>query len=244
MLTRTQGSERIMKTSLLLASLTVLIAVASNVFAQAPPAAKPPSNTAEARTLSSFDLPDANEERIPRAAIKFESIDVGEVLKLYQEISGRSIIRAATVPNAAVSFVNQTPLTRTEALQALDNVLAAQGITMIYLGTKYVKAVPAKEAPGEAGPVIELAPEHLPESSSYLTYIVPLKNRTPEEAVIGLQPFAKMPNSIIATRGSDVIILRDYSINVRRMLQVLERIEQPPRTPEKKPQPAAGKSNQ
>jgi hypothetical protein len=40
-----------------------------------------------------------------------------------------------------------------------------------------------------------------------------------------LQPFAKLPNSIIGVRGSPVLFLRDYSSNVRRMLEVLEKVE-------------------
>jgi hypothetical protein len=38
-----------------------------------------------------------------------------------------------------------------------------------------------------------------------------------------------MPNSIVAIKASDVLVLRDYSVNVRRMLLVLEKIEQSPR---------------
>jgi len=211
--------------------------MALNAVAQNTPPSKTTPTNREARTFSSFDLPGRDAELMPRGSIKFENIDLSEVLKFYQEISGRSMIRSPALPNMTISFVNETSLTRVEALQALDNVLAAHGVTMVYLGTKYVKAVPAKEAPGEAAPVIELAAEHLPESSSYLAYYVELKNRTAEEATSALQPFAKMPNSIIGVRGSDVIVLRDYSTNVRRMLQVLEKIEKAPRTPEKTPQP-------
>jgi hypothetical protein len=39
------------------------------------------------------------------------------------------------------------------------------------------------------------------------------------------QPFANLPNSIIAMRGSGILTLRDYSSNVRRMVEVLEKAE-------------------
>ena len=135
-----------------------------------------------------------------------------------------------------------------QILQALDTVLAAHGIAMVVLGTQYVKAVPAKEANLEAGPVIERKPEELPDSSSFMIYIVKLKGGTARQVVPAIQPFAKLPNSIMAVSSDggqrsskaalpelsknlfgtkdDVLVLRDYSSNVRRMLQVLANIEQ------------------
>lgn len=190
-----------------------------------------PGRAKEPLPLSSFDTPRRNETPMPAGSVRFESAELAQVLKLYQEVSGRSIIRAPNVPDMKITFENATPLTRVELLQALDNVLAANGIAMVYLGTKYVKAVPAGQAATEAGPVVELPPDRLPESSSYLTYIVKLKHLPPEQATSILQPFAKLPNSIIAIRGEQVLILRDYSANVKRMLKVLEEIENAPRPP-------------
>jgi type II secretory pathway component GspD/PulD (secretin) len=224
-----------MKTRIMLFALAIIAVAILEAIAQDPPIrAVRPSVVGRPETiaLSSFDIAGPSDERMARAAISFEKADVAEILKLYQELSHRSVIRSMTVPNVAISFVNEAPVTRVEALQALDTVLAANGITMVYLGSSYVKAVPSKEAPAEAAPVIELAAEQLPESSSYLTYMVRLKNRTPEEVIAALQPFAKMPNSIVAMKGGEMLILRDYSINVRLMLKVLAKLEQAPRAPE------------
>jgi hypothetical protein len=210
---------------------------------------KSPLRTAGARTINSFDPPATGEKVTPAQNIKFEQAELGQVLNLYAETSGRSIIRSGNVPDVKVTFSNQTPMTSVEVLQALDTVLAAQGIAMIFLGTQYVKVVPAKEAHMEPGPIVELRPEQLPDSSSFVIYIVKLKNVTASQAVSALQPFAKLPNSIVAigpgggTRPSGgsaaptlpamlglkdhpILILRDYSSNVRRMLQVLEKLEQ------------------
>lgn len=160
--------------------------------------------------------------------MRFVEADLGQVLALYQELSGRSIIRSPSLPpNLKISFENRTAMSRAEGLQALDNVLAAQNIATVYLGTRYVKVVPSAQASQESAPVMEMAWHELPDSSSYLIYIVKLKHLAPEQATGILQPFAKLPNSIIGVRGSDVMILRDYSSNVRRMMQVLEIADKP-----------------
>lgn len=161
--------------------------------------------------------------------IHFQEADVSQVLAVYQELSGRSLIRSPRVPmSIKITFENVTPLSRVEVLQALDNVFAANGIVMVYLGTKYVKVISAVEAASETGPVVELPPEQLPDSSSFLLYIVRLNHRTPQEVMPGLMPFAKLPNGIIGMNNENLLILRDYSSNVRRMLQVLEEIDRGP----------------
>lgn len=209
-----------------------------------------PDAAPAAPTHSSFDRPSPGDRQFPAQAIKFADADLAQVLTMYAEVSGRSVIRVGTLPDVKITFSNQTPLSTVEVLRALDTVLAAQGIAMVYLGTQYVRVVPAKDAPTEAGPVIELPPDQLPDSSSFLIYIVRLKRVTHTQALPALAPFAKLPNSIVGigsgsasrppskaslpnlpaifgAKDHSILILRDYSSNVRRMLQVLEKMEEP-----------------
>ena len=213
------------------------------------PDSKSALRVAAARTFSSFDPPAPAEKQTPARAIKFEQAELSQVLNMYAEISGRSIIRAANLPDTQITFSNQAPMTAVELLQALDTVLAAQGVTMVFLGTQYVKAVPAREAHLEPGPIIEGDPGQLPESSSFLIYIVKLKNVKASQALPALAAFAKLPSSLISISSAggnppsskaglpnlpaslpgtkdELLILRDYSSNVRRMLQVLEKMEE------------------
>lgn len=219
--------KRDMKQTLLTSSLVVLVLASGcdKRFESTPSAADAPSRP---KTLSSFDTSSGTNAPIPAGMIRFVEADLPQVLALYQDLSGRSIIRSPAVPmSTKVTFENTTPLTRVEALQALDNVFAANNIVMVYLGMQYVKVVPSAQAPQEPGPVVEKPWQELPDSSSYVTYIAKLKYLAPEQATGILQPFAKLPNSIIGMKGSDVIILRDYSANVRRMMQVLETADKP-----------------
>ncbi len=179
-----------------------------------------------ALTFSSFDPPDERTAHALTAGpIRFTDAEVSAVLDLYQQISARTVIRGDALPPARINLQRETPLTRREALQMLDTVLAENGITMVLLGTQFVKAVPTKQAVLEAGPVIELPRELLPESSSYMVRVVKLKHRDPTEILMALQPFAKLPNSIVAIRNGRILILRDYSANIRRMLQLVEEMD-------------------
>jgi len=213
--------ERNMKQILLASSVLVLALAAGcdkNLGSKRAAPVGPP-------TFSSFDAPGGT-NAIPARMIRYVEADIAQIFALYQELSGRSLIRSPMVPmTVKISFENTTSLTRVEALQALDNIFAANNIVMVYLGTRYVKAVTSAQVASEPGPVVEMPWRELPDSSSYVTYIAKMKHLPPEQAVATLQPFAKLPNSIIAMKGSDIIILRDYSSNVRRMMEILERVD-------------------
>ena len=187
----------------------------------------------EVTTFSSFDPTESRDtaDLLAPGTLKFESGDLMQVLAVYQELSHRTVIYSSTLPTAKITIQNQTPLSRREALQLLDTALAQSGVTMVLLGTKFVKAVPSAQASTEAGPVIELPPNQLPESSSYMTYIIELKSASPREVAPALAPLSKMPNGILAIDSAGVIIIRDYSSNIRRMLQVVDKIEKGPGAP-------------
>lgn len=182
-------------------------------------------------TYSSVDRPGAGGkagEMFPPGLLKFEDADLAQVLNTYRELSGRSIVRSTALPQAKINFETTSSLTRIEALQALDSVLAQNGIVMIPQGTKFVKAVPRQSAPVECPPVVNWPREQLPDCGTYITYIVEVKHTKPKDLVAGIQPFAALPNSILGIDGANLIVLRDFSSNVRRMLEMLERIDKAP----------------
>jgi general secretion pathway protein D len=178
------------------------------------------------RTFSSLDKPSAaKEETIPAGLIKFQDTELNEVFKIYQTISGRTLIRSAALPATTVTLENLHPLTRREALQLLDTALAQTGITMIPQGLACVKAVPQAQAPTESAPIPDLTRDQLPDSLSYITYVVELKGMKANSVLPCLTPFCKTPNSLITLPEADLLVMRDYSANIRRMLQILDRIE-------------------
>jgi general secretion pathway protein D len=66
--------------------------------------------------------------------------------------------------------------------------------------------------------------DQLPEFGPFITHVVQLKYVKPSEIVPALQPFAKM-NSILPIDSSQIIVLRDYTENIKRMLEMIDRID-------------------
>ena len=165
------------------------------------------------------------EEVLPPGLIKFLDTPLDQVLDVYQELTGRTVLRPNNLPQTKVTIRSETPLTRKEAIQALDSILSMNQVTMVPQGEKFVKAVPFSQAPTEGSRFSKLSGPDLPEAGVYVTHVVQVKNATLQDVATAMQQFSKMPNSILAIPSSNIIILRDYAENVKRMLEVLDKID-------------------
>jgi type II secretory pathway component GspD/PulD (secretin) len=180
------------------------------------------------QTWSSFDLPSEHPlKNSPPGIIDFSGADVIQTLDFYQKISGRTLVRGS-LPDGIIRLRSQAPLTQIQVLQMLDTLLAEQGVAMLPTGENIVRAVPIGKALSENPPEINLPWRLLPESKSVMSRTVHLKNLKPSQVVPMLAPLAGLPNSIMAIDDQRLLILRDYSINIRRQSQLLEELEQKP----------------
>lgn len=208
-------------------------AVATNVPPVAPPAtaaAVPPRTpvpapaiSAAASTSPAATLQDPD-QIIPAGMIDFRNMPLEQALTVYSELVNRTLLRPATLPAQQITLTTRTPLTKREAVQALDSVFGMNGIAMINVGDKFVKAVPQAQAVQEAPPADTRTAEQLPEFGPILTHIVQLKYAKPEEVIPALTPFAKM-NNVLPVPSTGIIVIRDYTENVKRMLEMIERID-------------------
>ncbi|TAK98127.1 MAG: hypothetical protein EPO07_12380 [Verrucomicrobia bacterium] len=148
-----------------------------------------------------------------------------QVLKFYSDLVGRTILRPANLAAPQIVLKTHSKLSRAEAIQALDAVLALNGIAMLNVGDKFVKAVPVGQANQEAKEIDERDASTLPDFGSYVTHVVQLKYAKPTEVQPVLQQFAKVPNSIFAIDANGILVLRDYTENVKRMLEMIEKLD-------------------
>ena len=166
------------------------------------------------------------EEMIPPGTIDFRGADLNQVLELYAMLRNRTILRAANLASPTFVLKTQTPLTKSEAIKALDAMLALNGIAIVDVGDKFAKAAPSAAA-GQMGAAFSTNREsQLPDMGQYITHVVQLKYVKPSEMVAVLQPFASaIANPILPIDSSQILVLRDFTENIKRMLQVIEEID-------------------
>lgn len=188
------------------------------------PSTNAPSATAEASdpSKSAAEVARAGADDIVKS-INFNNMPIDQILDQYSLLTGRTVLRPSTL-TGTITLKTQGNLTRKEVIMALESVMALNGITLIPRGEKFVKAVLQAQAVQEAAEFGD-GKEPLSESEGYVTQIVQLKNAKPTEVVPALTPFAKNPQGIVGIDSSQIIVLRDYSANVKRMLEVLKRVD-------------------
>jgi general secretion pathway protein D len=188
-----------------------------------PAPAAPESPAAPAETAA--DTPPAAPE--PRDVdINLPNSPLENVLKVYADLTGRTILRPAMLPaQQTITLVSNGKLTRTEAIQALHSVLTLNGISMINEGDRFVKAVPAQQALQEGAAFSKRSPSELPEAGEFVTQVVTLTNALPSEVVPILTPFAKIPAGIVPIDSSQTLVLRDYAPNIKRMMELIGKID-------------------
>jgi general secretion pathway protein D len=205
---------------------TNAVASAATNMAVVPPALSLPPATIELVTPppSPGTKGEAKDEMVPAGDINFQGVDLDQVLDVYARYVGRTLLRA-NLPQVKIILHTETSLTRSEVIQALQAVLALNGVALINVGDKFVKAVPAAQANQEAAPFNKDTAEQLPDVGQYVTHIVQLKYVKPSEMTPILQPFAKLQNSILSIDSNGILVLRDNAENVKRMLEMIEQVD-------------------
>jgi general secretion pathway protein D len=187
-----------------------------------PPAAPMvPSAGANADNTSATAQPP--EQIIQAGDINFQGVDVSQVLEVYAKLVGRTLLHAQ-LPSASIVLKTETPLTKTEAIEALQAVLAMNGIAVVNIGDKFVKVLAGADANGAGAAFNNTDAANLPDLGSYVTHIVQLKYVKPTEMVPVLTPFAKL-NSIVPLDSNGILIIRDYAENVKRMLEMIDQVD-------------------
>jgi general secretion pathway protein D len=187
-----------------------------------PPGSRPNLPPPPANPASTNGAP--AEEMIPAGNINFQGVDVNQVLDVYAQLVGRTLLRAG-LPSAQIILRTETPLTRTEAIQALQAVLALNGIALVNIGDKFVKVLPVDQANSAGAKINHGDASQLPDMGSYVTHIVQLKYVKPTVMAPLLQPYAKLANSIQAIDDNGILVLRDNAENVKRMLEMIDQID-------------------
>lgn len=192
-----------------------------------PPRYTPPATATTPTLPAATATPAASaqpEEIIPANTINWQDVDLNQVLEIYAQYVGRTLIRGQ-LPGAKITLKTQTALTKTEVIQAIQAVLALNGVSVVNVGDKFVKVGGVEQVNTFGAPFSENDATNLPELGSYVTHIVQLKYVKPTEMVPLIQPFAKLANSILPIDSNGILVLRDNAENVKRMLEMIDRID-------------------
>ena len=134
------------------------------------------------------------------------SMPVEQVLdEIYAPLVGRTPLRAPSVPKDTMITLNtEKPLTKTEAIQALEGAMGMNGITVVPMGDKYFKVVLEANAPQAGGTLkSNTAPSSIRNPQSAI--------RNPEPPAPKPTPQSPIPQPEVQTRDN---AFSTFSLNV------------------------------
>ncbi len=200
----------------ILFSLYCLTLIAANIHAQ-------PLNPAPAIPNRTGRF--ADERVLASGTLKLDEADVRQVLDLYQELVGKTILPAPNIPSVKITIKAQNDLTVKEAIQALESILSMNGVSMIEQGEKFMKAVPEQIVMGSAMPFSTVAASSLANAGVFHARIIKPANALAREVAPALQILAKVQGAITVIESANLLVIRDYEENVKRMMELLELID-------------------
>ncbi len=182
-------------------------------------------------------------------SLKFNNAPIELVLGDYAQKTGRTILSGPKTPKVMVTLRSQTPLTLSEYLQAVETVLAMNGIGIVKMGDKFVKIVPIAEARQEAMPILqqEVRPVYdadgtpvtnaagevmqqlvmLDESDELVSQLITLKHITLEDARKAIEPLKHAHGQVHLFESINSVLVTDSAANVNRIMEILRYIDQP-----------------
>lgn len=201
------------------AAAAAAAAAAANASTEAALAAANGTTNAPSDATNSADSDDI---------IEIRKMDLNQFLDQYSEVAKKTVLRSPGLPTPQIDFkpVEGVTLSHDELVQIFDTILALNGVTIVPTGEKVVLAVPTASAAQEGEAFSKFTSStNYPEASVYITHIVQVKHMQVEEAADLCRQFAKNQNGIIGLPSAKTLIIRDYAINVKRMLEMLAKVD-------------------
>jgi general secretion pathway protein D len=162
-----------------------------------------------------------------KVSFTYNGSAIGDVLKFYSRISNKTIIADPNL-SGNVTIINPEPVTVDEAFMILQQVLSARGFSAIEKGN-VILVVPLATAVTSTGifnPGVNASgPTAVDPRDQVMTQVIPLDNVEAETLSRELQPLINKGASLVASTGTNSLVLTDTASNVQRFIALSQALD-------------------
>ncbi|MDR2806879.1 MAG: hypothetical protein LBB11_01860 [Puniceicoccales bacterium] len=160
--------------------------------------------------------------------LAFSNADPREVIGLLEQLTGRTALVEQKLPTAKISLEIQEPISRIEAIAALESVLSLNGIAVVDMGEKFMKVVTAKTALTQSPDVIDESLLGYEPNQKVFSKFFTLKYLDANEVQRLIKPMLTpiSSNSIILPAANSLFIT-DTMTNLQNVENLIRRIDTP-----------------
>src|SRR5262245_17905485 len=223
--------SRLVRASAALACSTLVF----QAFAQpaapggAAPAAAQPGAAAAALAAQASVRPAAPEDELVQ--LKLPDADIDTVLSALEIYTGRIILRPNALqiaPNATYNLKITKPIPKSEAILAIETVLALNNVGIAPLGDKFLKVVELQRVKQEAPEMITGSALDLPPGGKVATKLFQLEFARVQELLPlfsgVLNPFYGGP---VPLPNANAVLITDSISNLQRIEMLMQQVDKP-----------------
>jgi len=168
---------------------------------------------------------------IPTNSSSYQKAPVNTILDLYEQLSGKHLIRDANLDGVPPVSINATGLSKPEMLKLIEEVLLLNGVAIVPVDDQNLKVVMvASKNPRSEGPKLYANAADLPNTEELVSYYMPLDYINPQEAVgifSSVAPVHQYGAYTPALTAQAVILTENVSV-IRQLIALKELIDAPP----------------
>lgn len=155
--------------------------------------------------------------------LNFQGADIQAVIKTIAQMTRKNFILDPRV-KGQITIVSARPVKASDAYEVFVAALKAQGFTAAEGPAGTVKILPAAEAKHHATVHVHPSP---PPGEQLVTHVVVVQNATASQLIPLLRPLMAPTSQLSAYDPANALIITDYADNIRRLLRVVENLDQP-----------------
>jgi general secretion pathway protein D len=161
--------------------------------------------------------------------IKLPDADIDTVIGLLEIYTERSVIRPQQLPTATYRLVIDRKIPKSEAILALETVLALNQVGVAPLGERFLKVVPLSQVKTEAPEMITGSSLDLPPSGRIATKLFQMNFLRVNEFIPQITPLMSpgVANGIVPLEKANAALITDSVSNLQRVEMLLQQLDAP-----------------
>jgi len=189
---------------------------------QIPPAATPATKPAPSSNAAPAGAAKAPALKPGEVLLNFQAAEIQGVVKAVGQMTGRNFLLDPRV-KGQITIISARPVTTTAAYQIFLSALKAQGFTAVE-GIGATKIVPTTEAKANAEVNLQGEPRG---GERIMTHVLVVQHTSATQMIPLLRPLMSPTSQLSAYDQANALIITDYADNIRRMMRIVEKIDQP-----------------
>lgn len=211
-------------TVLLAAAILAVAGLPCSAQDAVPPTPDNPGGQAETHVDKPAAERGATDPDSVRLRFNFSGAPFAQVLDFFARETGLPVIREASVPAGAMTFISAADYSLKDALEILNlNLAMHQRIVVREKNFLYLRTL--EEAARKPGPVFDGTDFKDVDPSQYLTITIPLSNSNVTNVAEKIKPLVKAPGLVTPVEAQNMLIVVETAAQCQRIREIVEHID-------------------